>query len=395
VSYTLRGRIDSRLAAALGPALAAAVLAVVLHRWWPVEVAGLMVGVGVALDLLLYDRVLDYQPGWVAVPLGAVELGIVTALAYGLGVRAPLAEAIGFFCGSWLLAQVLGHAVYPLLRLSYGDDGGELGRPGAGVAAVVAALFLASGGVGFATRPPTVTLSAGVHQGPIVVDREEILSGEPGAVVRGGIVVRADGVTIRDLTVVGGENGITVEWAKRVTLDHVRVLGSKLDGIHARFSGVMVHDCTIAVGGRFGQGIDISYEAGHGMSSVERCDVSGGQEGIVTHADSVDVRDNHVTGTSLRGIAMTEMSMGEIEGNDVSDALGVGIYCGDHSMCEIADNVVAGTRADDGGGDRTRAGVGIEAHSYAEATLGRNTLVGNPVPVATFLGARVLRDDEN
>ena len=381
MSYTLRGRVDSRLLAALGPALAAAVLALVLHRWWPVEVAALMVGVGVALDLLFYDRFIDYQPGWAAVPLGALELGAVTALAYTLDVRAPLAEAVGFFCGAWLLAQVLGHAVYPLLRLSYGDDGGELGRPGATSAAVVAALFLAAGGVAFATRPPTVTLSAGVHQGPLVIDREEILTGKPGAVVRGGIVVRADGVVVRDLTVVGGENGIEVIGAKRVKLERVRVLGARLDGIHARFAGVKISDCTVSETGPFGQGIDLSYTAGRGMSSVEGCDVSGGREGIVTHGiDMADLKDNHVHGTSLRGIAMTEMSMGEVSGNDVSGAGGVGIYCGDHSMCEISDNVVAGTR-----------GVGIQSFFYAEATLDRNTLVGNRVATAAFANATLER----
>lgn len=392
MSYTLRGRIDSRLAAALGPALAAAALALVLHRWWPVEVAGLMVGVGVALDLLLYDRLLDYQPAWAALPLGALELGAVTALAYALDVRAPLAQAIGFFCGAWLLAQVLGHAVYPLLRLSYGDDGGELGRPGATSAAVVAALFLAAGGVAFATRPPTVTLAAGVHRGPLVIDREEILTGEPGAVVRGGIVVRADGVTVRDLTVVGGENGIAVLGAKRVKLERVRVLGARLDGIHARFAGVMIRDCTVSVTGPWSQGIDVSYAAGRGMSSIEGCDVSGGREGIVTHGEPmIEVKGNHVRGTSLRGISMTEMSMGTVSGNDVSGALGIGIFCGDHSMCEIERNVVAGTRADRGSGDLTRTGVGIEAHYYAEATLDRNTLVGNPVATAAFVGGQLER----
>ena len=40
-----------------------------------------------------------------------------------------------------------------------------------------------------------------------------MLVGEPGAVVRGGIVVRANEVTIRHVTVVGGENGIDVEHA--------------------------------------------------------------------------------------------------------------------------------------------------------------------------------------
>jgi hypothetical protein len=50
VSYTLRGRIESRLAAALLPALVAAALAGVIGEWWPVEVEGLMVAVGLALD---------------------------------------------------------------------------------------------------------------------------------------------------------------------------------------------------------------------------------------------------------------------------------------------------------------------------------------------------------
>ena len=94
MSYTLRGRVDSRLLAALGPALVAAVLALALHKWWPVEVAALMVGTGVALDVLVYDRALDYQPGWAALPLGAFELGVVMGLARLTGVMAPLTGAV-------------------------------------------------------------------------------------------------------------------------------------------------------------------------------------------------------------------------------------------------------------------------------------------------------------
>ena len=79
MSYTLRGRIDSRLAGALAPAVVAAILALVLHRWWPVEVAGLMVGVGLALDLLLYDRVIEYQPGWWAPGAVGESLSVTSA----------------------------------------------------------------------------------------------------------------------------------------------------------------------------------------------------------------------------------------------------------------------------------------------------------------------------
>jgi hypothetical protein len=387
LSYTLRGRLDSRLLAALGPALAAAVLALVLHRWWPVEIAGVMVGVGVALDILVYDRTLDYQPGWAALPLGALELGLVTAVAYTSGVMAPLGWAVVFFTGSWLLGQVLVHALYPWLRLSYADDGGQLGRPGASAGAAVAALFLVAAGVGFVTRPPTVTLSAGVHQGPIVIDREEILVGKPGAVVRGGIVIRADGVRLRNITVVGGENGIVVERARRVVLDHVRVLGARMDGIHVRFSQVMIHDCSVALTGPYTQGIDISYSGFQGMSAVEGCDVSGGSEGIVTHSSMVMVSGNRVHGTSLRGITMSEMSMGHVTENHVSDARGVGVYCGDHSECEIERNIVANTTFERSG-DVARVGIGIVANYYALAELEDNVLIGNPTPVAAFSGSR-------
>jgi nitrous oxidase accessory protein NosD len=393
MSYTLRGRVDSRLLAALGPVLAAAVLALVLHKWWPVEVAALMVGVGLLLDLVVYDRVFDYQPGWAALPVGALELGLVTGLATVTNVRAPLPEAVAFFVGAWLLAQVLGHAVYPWLRLSYADDGGELGRPGGSAAAVLAALFLAAGGVAYATRPPTVTLSTGVHQGPIVIDREENLVGKSGAVVRGGIVIRASGVHVKNVTVLGGENGITVEGARRVVLDQVRIVGPRMDGIHVRFAEVHVRDCAIAVAGPYAQGIDISYANFDGMmSSVEGCDVSGGAEGIVTHSSMVMVMGNRVHGTSLRGITMSEMSMGEVSENDVSGATGVGVYCGDHSECEIERNVVTGTRRG-AAGNLSAAGIGIEANYYALAHVRDNVLVGNPTPVRTFANSRLVRKD--
>src|SRR5204863_3121807 len=75
VSYTLRGRIESRLAA-LAPLVAAAlVLAAAEHRWWPVQAVALMLGIGLVLDIQVYHRLLAYQPGWAALPLGLLELG--------------------------------------------------------------------------------------------------------------------------------------------------------------------------------------------------------------------------------------------------------------------------------------------------------------------------------
>ena len=42
MSYILRGRVESRLAALVPVVAAACALTAILHRWWPVEAAGLM-----------------------------------------------------------------------------------------------------------------------------------------------------------------------------------------------------------------------------------------------------------------------------------------------------------------------------------------------------------------
>ena len=106
----------------------------------------------------------------------------------------------------------------------------------------------------------------GTVQGPLVIRHPETLTG---GTVLGGIVVRSNKVTIRHVTVVGGENGIDVEHASHVMLDHVRVLHVTVDAIHVRDAGIMIDNCTIAdPSGPWVQGVDISYSMGRAMSMV-------------------------------------------------------------------------------------------------------------------------------
>ena len=386
MSYTLRGRIETRLAGALVPVGVAAVLAPILHKWWPLELAGLMLLVGLTLDVVVYHRLLPYQPGWAAVPLGLLELGLTMSAAQLLDLGAPFEPAVLFFAGSWLLAQLLAHAVLPMLHLTWPEDGGELGRAGPRLSAVAPVALLAVLGIAWAVEPPTVRLEAGVHQGPLVLDHAQTLVGEEGVIVQGGILVTADDVTVRDLTVRGGEYGIEVRDAESVELDGVVVESAALDGINARQSELEIRDCEIrSLPGTTTQGIDISFASQLPASLVEDCLVVGGSEGIVSHMANVMVRDNRVRSTELRGIAVTEMSMGDVEDNLVEDALGVGIFCGDYSHCSIEDNRVTGMRTDPSG-NPTRAGLGLVAHYGAVATVGGNTLERPP---ASFIGARI------
>jgi hypothetical protein len=392
MSYTLRGRLESRLAAGFLPALAAGVLALVLREWWPLELAGLMLAVGVTFDVLLYHRLLPYQPGWLAVPLGLLELGAVMGLVLALGVEAPRNAAIALFAASWLLAQILGHGIFPFTRLTYGEDGGELGHAGPAFVASILVVAAFSGGVAWAIKPPTVHLAAGVHRGPIVIDRPQNLVGEPGAIVRGGIVVRSNNVEIRHVTVVGGQNGIEVDGAEDVLVEDVSISGFELDGINVRRGSVAVRDCRISASRPFTQGIDVSFAFDLAPTSVRGCVVKGGYEGIVSHFAHVDLQRNTVTGTSLRGITVTEMSMGSVEENLVRDSTGVGIFCGDYSQCEIRRNQVFDTRPDTTSDDGTRKGYAILSHFGATAILSSNEIVRSPNAIGTFADGRIVND---
>ena len=250
---------------------------------------------------------------------------------------------------------------------------------------LVAAAFVASGW-GYQQRPETIRLAAGAHQGPIVLDRPVRLVGEPGAVVRGGIVVTGDDVVVRDLAIEGGEHGIEVRQADAVLIERVTISGARLDGINAVTSSVTIRNCTVRSRGELAQGIEISFSMHERPSLVQGCRVTGGREGIVTHLAVARIRGNDVRGTSLRAITMTEMSMGKIDHNTVLDALGIGIFCGDYSHCAIEDNHVAGTRVDDASGNPTRAGFGIVSHFKAHAKVKRNKTRDG---IAAFIGGQL------
>ncbi|MEX2102631.1 MAG: right-handed parallel beta-helix repeat-containing protein [Gaiellaceae bacterium] len=381
------------MAAALAPLLAAIGLALLISEWWPFALAALMVGVGVVADLA-YDRLVSYQPGWLALPLGAAELGLVMLAARATDVNASLVAALAFFVGSWLLAQVLGHAVFPLLRLTYGEDGGELGRLGVVSATAVFVVVVGGGAIAWSTQPPTIRLEAGVYDGPLVLDHAQKLVGEPGTIVRGGIVVTADDVVVRDLTVVAEENGIEVDDAKNVVLESVEISGASLDAINVRRSSVRISDCLIhSPADKYAQGIDISFSIHRSPSLVEGCVIVGGYEGIVTHSALVEIRENRVRDTTLRGISITEMSMGSAKENDVRNGLGVGIYCGDYSHCLIERNVISGTRPDLESSNGTRMGYGILSTFGAQATLRDNELTENHRRTRAFADAMIYRVD--
>jgi hypothetical protein len=75
--------------------------------------------------------------------------------------------------------------------------------------------------------------------------------------------------------------------------------------------------------------------------------------------------------------------------NTVENALGVGIYCGDYSHCEIARNSVSGVRPDLSSDDRLRHGLGILSHFHARARIADNGIVDSRGGVRAASGATI------
>jgi hypothetical protein len=257
-------------------------------------------------------------------------------------------------------------------------------------AATVVVLILAPVAGAWATRTPTIILPAGVHEGPLVLDEKQALIGEPGAIVRGGLVITADGVTVRNLTVMGGRHGIEVDGAKNVLLEDVHVRGVAMDGISVRRSNVRIRDCSVAnFRSNYGQGIDISFAADLPPSVVENCELRGGQEGIFIDSVNALVRKNSVRGATLRGITVTEMSMATVERNDVERSLGIGIFCSDYSHCDIRENSIRTTRPDHASSDSMRKGYAIVSHYWSHAFVRDNEVSASPGGLGAFADAHL------
>jgi len=230
-----------------------------------------------------------------------------------------------------------------------------------------------------------LVLGAGRHRG-FRISEPVTVRGAPGSRVDGDIDVRAGGTRIEDVAVHGGR--ILVREVDDVVIDGVSVTGADTHGIEVVDASADISDCRIdGMVSSFAQGIEVRNANSRPRTTVRRCSVVGGQEGIVAHVSRVELEDNRVSGTTLRGIAVTEMSEGVVAGNRISGVTGVGVWCGDMSHCEVRGNRVTGVAAADNGA-RSSGGHGIAAsfHSTLRAESNRLTgLAGRPV--ATFTGS--------
>ena len=184
---TVLGRVQTRVAILVGPAILAVMLSLVTENEGWIVTIGVYLLVGVALDTIFYPRVIRWQPPWLTFLLALTEFVLVFMLVTvlqpgrpGFGdpdalVGSADVKVIVFFWVSWLLAILTKIVVLPIVSLSWLENGGEFRVTGWSVQPEAEPLPLVAAATPEAASTRLVRELSAVHDRP--VERRPPLSG--------------------------------------------------------------------------------------------------------------------------------------------------------------------------------------------------------------------------
>ena len=124
------GRLQTRTAILLRPALLGLVLSLGTGNEGFIVLIGVYLLMGVALDVLFYPRVIKWQPPWLTFVLAVGEFVILYVLAQVLEVGLQPVDAVWFYWASWILAIATKIVLLPIMSLSWIENGGEFRTTG-------------------------------------------------------------------------------------------------------------------------------------------------------------------------------------------------------------------------------------------------------------------------
>ena len=124
------GRLQTRTAILVLPALLGLVLSLLTDNEGFIVLIGVYLLLGVALDVLFYPRVIKWQPPWLTFVLAVGEFVLLYVLAQVLEVGLEPVDAVWFYWASWILAIVTKIVLLPIMSLSWIENGGEFRTTG-------------------------------------------------------------------------------------------------------------------------------------------------------------------------------------------------------------------------------------------------------------------------
>ena len=140
---TVIGRLQTRVFTLIGPALLATILSLLTDNPGWIVTIGIYLLMGATLDILFYRYVIRWQPPWLTFVIGVEEFVLLFVLVMVLKPGAVVVNgdlvaqegfgtvgAIVLYWVSWMMAVSTRIVVFPLLSLSWVEDGGEFRQTG-------------------------------------------------------------------------------------------------------------------------------------------------------------------------------------------------------------------------------------------------------------------------
>ena len=172
---TPTGRIHTRTATILLPALFGLIVSLVSSDFGWLALIALYYVQGIFLDTCVYSWLFRFQPPWMTFVLAVAELGILLVVSQILGKNAggfediAVGEAIIFYWIAWILAIPITKVVLlPLISVTYLESAGEIRRIEWSIPESQVPLpVLASGAEAKRGPGPVVREASGVHAKPL------------------------------------------------------------------------------------------------------------------------------------------------------------------------------------------------------------------------------------
>jgi hypothetical protein len=173
---TPTGRIHTRTATILLPALFGLIVSLVTGHFDWLALIGIYYVMGIFLDTAVYSWLFHFQPPWMTFVLAIAELGLLLVLSQIIGNTADgglthvgIGEAIIFYWIAWILAIPITKVVLlPLISLTYLESAAEIRRIEWSIPESQLPLpVLASGAEAKRGPGPVVREASGVHAKPL------------------------------------------------------------------------------------------------------------------------------------------------------------------------------------------------------------------------------------
>jgi hypothetical protein len=122
---TVLGRVQTRWAILIIPALIATAISLATGNEGWIVMIGVYFVLGVALDTAFYPFIIKWQPPWLTFVLAVAEFVLLYILAHALDITLTNVEAVVLYWIAWWVAIWTKVVILPLLSLSWIENAGE------------------------------------------------------------------------------------------------------------------------------------------------------------------------------------------------------------------------------------------------------------------------------